>query len=107
MIGNKKEWGKEEDRGIKIEERLVVSKIKGVERRKDCTITSIYNAGNWDRLEEVLEEVWEEGRKETVIIGGDFNLRIVEEEGLEEDEESRRKSKDEIVGNEGRGLMDK
>lgn len=34
MIGKKKNWGKEEDTGKKIEEGIVVSKIEGVERGK-------------------------------------------------------------------------
>lgn len=40
-----------------------------------------------------------------IIIGGDFNIRIKEEGGLEELGEMNRKSKEKTVGNEGRRLV--
>lgn len=45
---------------------------------------SIYNIGNWERIEEVLKELMEEKRNEYVIIGGGFNIKIGEEGGQEE-----------------------
>lgn len=44
MLIGKKDWGKENELGIKKEEGVVVSKIEGKEKEKECTIISIYNS---------------------------------------------------------------
>lgn len=98
MLIGKKDQGKENELGIKKEEGVVVSKIEGKEKEKECTIISIYNSSIWGRLEEILNEQLEE-RREEVIIGRNFNIRIGEEGGLQKVGERRRKSKDKVVEN--------
>lgn len=64
----KKDWGKEKGLRIRREEGLIISKIEGVGKGKDCTIILKYNSGNWKEIEEVLGKQIKEKREESVII---------------------------------------
>lgn len=65
----------------------------------------IYNRGNWERIEEIIRKLVEEKREEHIIIGGDFNIRLEQEGGLEELGKLSRKFKDKTIRNGGKKLI--
>lgn len=109
ILGKRKEWGGE--KGIKIEqikeEGVIVSRIKEGRGKEDVVIISIYNSGNWKAIENAIKEIFEINRKDNIIVGGDFNIRIEEEGGWDEQiGEYNRKSKDKVIGLRARKLID-
>lgn len=87
---------------------MIRSDIEG--RRIDWKVCSVYAEG-WNNMEEKLDKILGEeeiGRKEeSIIVGGDFNVRIGELEDTEiEGNGMERKSKDKTIGNGGRRLID-
>lgn len=84
ITGLRKGWGKEgtlllQDRG----EGMVVTRIEDYSnsKKKDLIIVVVYNNDKWEAIEEGIKRVVEENRENLIIIGGDFNVRIGEEEG--------------------------
>lgn len=72
-----------------------MTKIKTGENKKNLIIVAVHNSRNWKEIEEPIEKIVEEERVNHIIIGEDFNARIGEEGGGEEDEwEVGRNSKD-------------
>lgn len=49
-------WGQETGIGIKKEEEIMTSKIKGKDKKQGYLIISVYNSRNWDRIQEVIKE---------------------------------------------------
>lgn len=44
---------------------------------KEFSVVSIYNAGDWEKIEKVIRKiVAEEEKDKNIIIGEDFNIRI-------------------------------
>lgn len=70
---------------------MLVSKIRGKGQEYDITIMTVYNTGGWKELENKIKELMEEGRGTSVMIRGDFNIRIGEKGDLEEEREEGRK----------------
>lgn len=106
IIGKRRKWGNRTDRIIgKDEEDFVVSEIE--EGKDTLYIISVYNKENWKILEEKIEK-WMGGKENgQIIVGGDFNIRIGELGGGEEEEGGiERKSKDKTIGNGGRNLIE-
>lgn len=64
-----------------MEEDLLVSKIKNCKEEGDLLIVSVYNTCEWNKLEKAMRRVMEKGREMSVIIGGNFNIKIGEERG--------------------------
>lgn len=88
------------------EEGMLLSEVEGKDGKK-FVIISVYNSGEILKLEKEIRRTMEERREEYVIIGGDFNIRIGEEGGVDEaGGDLGRKSKDKIIGNGGRRLME-
>lgn len=99
--------GKGSKIGQSKEEGIVVSRIKNGRNQGDVVIVSIYNSGNWKAIENTIREVFENNKEDNIIIGGDFNVRIGEEGGWDEMTGSNnRKSKDKVIGTEGRKMID-
>lgn len=96
--------------GQRKEEGIIVSRIKERRSRGDVVIISICNSGNWKAIENTIKEIFEINREDNIIIiivGGDFNIRIGEEGGWDEQtEECNRKSKDKIIGSRAVKLID-
>lgn len=89
------------------EEGILYSEIKGKSVGRDIAILSVYNTGEGIKLEEIVRKVMKENREKCVIIGGDFNIRIAEEGGVDEiGGDIGRKSKDKIISHEGKKLID-
>lgn len=87
IIGKKKDWGKVGDfLGKEVEEGILMSKVKNGGGRKDIVIVSVYNSGDWGRLEKSVKLAMKEGKENAVILGGDFNIRIGTEGGCKEGE---------------------
>lgn len=58
-------------------------------------------------MENTIKEIFEINRKDNIIVGGDFNIRIGEEGGWDEQTgECNRKSKDKIIGSRAGKLID-
>jgi len=77
-------------------------------KKEKWIIISIYNRKTWKDMEQRLEEITlgiEESENVNIVVGRDFNLRI---EGLGSIKELdiERKSKDKIIGNGGRNLIE-
>lgn len=106
VIGKKKDWGKEGSRLIKEEEGdVVVSEIRG--EKENCRIISVYNSGGWRELEEKLNRLLGDKEEGSIIMGGDFNIRIGELGGWEiEEMELERRSKDKVISNGGRNFVE-
>lgn len=108
ILGKRKEWG---EKGTKIEqikeEGVIVSRIKERRGKEEVMIISIYNSGNWKAIENAIKEIFEINREDNIIVGGDFNIRIAEEGGWDEQiGECNRKSKDKVIGLRVRKLID-
>lgn len=70
-------------------------------------ILSIYNTEDWEILEEKIKEIVEDHKGDCLMIGGDFNTRIREDNGNEEEDWcTKRNSKDKIINSKGRKLLD-
>jgi len=108
IVGKRKGWGEAEDKmGMSRGEEIVLSKVKGGKRGKSVAILSVYNTGKGIELEEVMGSIMKEKRENCVIIGGNFNIRIGENGGLKEiGGDLGRKSKNKVVRNGGRRLID-
>lgn len=107
VLGRKKNWGEGDSiLGEEREEGILISKIQGKGGENDTIIISIYNSGRWKNIGKIIEKIMEEGREENVIIGGDFNIRIGEEGGLEEEGEVGRKNKDKVRGKDGKNMLE-
>lgn len=73
---------------------------------KDLVIVSVYNNEEWSIGEETVNRIVEKYKEEYITLGGDFNARIGEEGGNEEDEwEFKRESKDKVINSMGRKLV--
>lgn len=96
ILGKKKDWREKRSKiGPIKEEGIAVSRIKGERSNRDVVIISIYNSGNWKAIENTIKEMLENNREDNVIVGGDFNIRIGEEGGWDEETGAfNRKSKD-------------
>jgi len=71
-------------------------------------IISVYNRKTWKNLEQRLDEITEgieEKKNIDIIVGGDFNIRIGELGSVKE-LEIKRRSKDKIIGNGCKNLID-
>lgn len=91
---------------FEVEEGLVLVEIK--ERKEKWFIIAVYNRKVWKETEERINKIIEEKdmELEKIIIGGDFNIRIGEIEGVGEEVGGReRKSKDKKGSNEKRKLI--
>ena len=106
VLGRRKSWGELGSTMIKNEEEgLILSEILTDGER--INIISVYNKDNWSRVEETIERWLENKDRERTLIGGDFNIRIGELGGGEEEEGGiDRKSKDKTIGNGGRNLVE-
>lgn len=62
----------------------------------------MYGKGIRDTIKKEIKEY----KKENCIIGGDFNIRVGEIGGEEEERDIRRRSKDKTIGNEGKRFME-
>lgn len=72
---------------------------------KEFSVVSIYNAGDWEKIEKVIRKIIAEEKDKNIIIGEDFNIRIEEYGGQEiEGGEEDRSSKDKIIGTTGRKM---
>ncbi|XP_071581926.1 uncharacterized protein [Temnothorax nylanderi] len=105
IIGKKKNWGDQNTKIIcKQEKGVLISEI--VEGEEIKYIISVCNKECWDDLKVILDNVTEGMDGEFMLIGGDFN-RIGELGGGEEEDGGvERKSKDKLVSNGGKGLID-
>lgn len=111
LLGIKKNWkGKGSFTGIEVVEGLIKSKIVIGEENFHINIWSIYNKGNLEKMWQYIEND-NYCEKEGLIIAGDFNIRIGEEGkcvDFDSPEEIRqRRSRDKIVGREGREFLEK
>ncbi|XP_039311154.1 uncharacterized protein LOC120359015 [Solenopsis invicta] len=108
IIGVSKDWGEEQ---LKINseemEGLIVTKVKNSDDKLKFIIIGIYATRNWLDLRNKIESITEENKEEYIIIGGDFNARIGEEGGNDEEGWGvTRRSKDKVVNNRGRDFLD-
>lgn len=109
LIGIKKVWITDTDYKItKIEEGLIVTEF--ATRLGKVKVWSVYNVGKIEEYWSIWEKLdyTEEG---IMIIGGDFNIRIGNEgkwgEAVDHDKvENRRPSKDKVIGNGGRKMIE-
>lgn len=108
IIGKRKDWREKESKIGQIkEERVAISRIKKGWNKRDVVIVSIYNSENWKTIKNTIMEIFEKNKKENVIIGGDFNIRIGEEGRWDEQtRDNNRKSKDKIIGSRERKMID-
>lgn len=108
IIGKRKGWGKvEEDQYREINKGVVVFRIKEKVEGKSLTIISIYNTEEWENLEEIILRLREEYREDKIVIGGDFNARIGEEGGNDEEGwDIKRRSKDKVMNSRGKRLVE-
>lgn len=106
VIGRRKEWGEGGEGLIKYEEEGWVFSEVGKEGKR-VGIVSIYNTGKWKEIEDGIDRLTEDRERDEIIIGGDFNIRTGRDGGIGVDEEgNKRFSKDKIIGNEGRNLIE-
>lgn len=104
IIGIRKSWIKKETEIILEKEReVIVIRFEGREEKKNFVFVAVYNSRKeWDNIVKVIRRVAEVYKEDYVIIGGDFNVRIGEEEGNEEEGgDMFRRSKDKIVNKRG------
>lgn len=64
---------------------MVLSCIKREKYDMDYVVISVYNEKNRDKIEEGIRRVFEEHRDDLIIIGGEWNARIGEEGGNDEE----------------------
>lgn len=108
LVGVNKRWIKEGEKWIN-ESREGYVEIEMKIREKVIKIGTVYN--DWKKLEEGVEIIKGIGEKqeEIVIVGGDFNIRTGREGEFIGEEEvmgiKKRRSKDEVVGKEGKLLI--
>lgn len=77
-------------------------------KREKWGIITIYNRKNWEETGESINKMIEEKdmELERIIVSGDFNIRIGELWGMEEEVGGKgRKSKDKMVSNQSRKLI--
>lgn len=91
-----------------IEEGLIKTEVVTEEGR--WNIWSVYNSGKMEKYWKLWEKIdyVEEG---TMLIGGDFNIRIGQEGGTVKSQEEAKKvgvsaSKDKVIGNGGKGMIE-
>ncbi|KMQ86479.1 hypothetical protein RF55_14523 [Lasius niger] len=107
LIGIKKGWGKEEDIHNTTEVAEGISYTKIIEEGLSLNIFTVYNSGAKNDIEECLIKIIEDYEEEGIIIEGDFNIRIGELGKVRDiGNERERKSKDKVIGNGGRKLID-
>lgn len=89
------------------EEGIVVTRVRGKEDKRSVIIITIYATRNWEVVKKEIDRIVEENKGEYIVIGGDFNARIGTEGGNDEEGWSTvRKSKDKVINNRGRELID-
>jgi len=109
LIGKKKKREKEEEGDklrVKDEEEIV--RLEIIIGKEKWIMILIYNRKVWKDMEQRLEEIKEGIEKSeniNTIIGGDFNIRIGELGSVKELEVERR-SKDKIIGNVGKNVVE-
>lgn len=87
--------------------RKEISVPKIIGKEKNIFIISVYNAGNWKKIEKIIKVKANERKGDIVIIVGDFNARIGEEEGNEKEGwEVGRKNKDKKKNKKGRKFIE-
>lgn len=74
---------------------------------KEFIVVSIYNSGDWEKIERAIKKVIIENDKDmNIMIGGDFNIRIGEGRGQEPEVGDRsRNSKDKKAGTSSRKML--
>lgn len=99
LIKKRKGWGSKDDiLGKKLEEGVLLSKIKRNDVKGDFVIVSIYNSGKGKGVDGFLREIMEKEKENCIIFGRDFNLRIGEKGRVEENENGMsRKSKNKVI----------
>lgn len=104
IIGKRKNWG---DNNLEIieSENAGIVHIKIVEKWEELNIITVYNSTHGKDIGEIVKKEIEGHEYENLIIGGDFNIRIGEMGGDEEEKGTRRKSKDKTVGNGGKKFI--
>lgn len=86
---------------------VVLTRIKIEGCRKKLVIVSVYNTVGWKSMEKVIKKVVEENKGDYIVIGGDFNARIGEKGGNnEEGWNLRRLSKNKLINERGKMLID-
>lgn len=109
LIGKRKGWGQEEgiNNTVEIKEGIILTRIE--DKEMNWNICTVYHVGKGKEsdLEETLMKITENYETEGIIIGGDFNIRTGELCKIRDDNiEVGRKSKDKIISNGGKGLVD-
>lgn len=83
IIGIKKGWKSERNKGLREEGKdIVITEIRNREGRegKDIgntiiIIIMIYNKSGWEEIKDKIDRITEERYTDNIIIGGDFNIR--------------------------------
>jgi len=106
IIGIKKEWADRDLEFIKREEgNIGMVGVKDTARTTNVVL--VYNREKNDKeLGEILYKITEEYKEDRLIIGGDMNIRIGELGSDEEEGGLTRKSKDKIINNKGKILVE-
>lgn len=106
IVGKSKLWGEGEWESIENSYDGIIH-IRGKEGKEYMNIIIVYNSIYGKDIGEILGEITKEYENENIIIGGDFNIRIGELGGEEEEWGNVRKSKDKIIGNGGERFIEK
>lgn len=80
--------------------------IRVKEKKEMLNIVNVYNAEGKKDIGDAITKELVVYENEEIIIGGDFNIRIGELGGEEEEWSVGRKSKDKKIGNGGRKFME-
>lgn len=105
IIGKRKNWGSNKMEVIETRGEGIMH-IKVREEAEEIRIFTVYNSTYGREIGEVLAKELESYENDNIIIGGDFNIRIGEKGGDEEEGGIQRKSKDKTVGNGSSSFME-